>query len=356
MQKLLYKKIFLAICCFCLFFTAMLHASVDTHIASFTEEQQETYRSHILNNINLVIDKINYFRDKYATNPESLSKIVNLFVEIKAKEQNFPEYYQVVTAQDAQFFAYQVIAKELYRRIHHEERDDYEFLRYPGSFLISSLEALWQRYPHLLDKGESSTADSLPGDISPPVSRHLLSVSLSLEQATAADSTFSAFLFGKGFSEWSICKEEEAYRAKFVQHVIEIFDSAGIEGRIYQPYLERLLEDIPKTEEGIINQIFLPKSTIEKYIYVSLPLGFVDTSAMSNIKGFFDDFLLHAQQGDFDGQINIQARVLAAALFDPEVRIFRYTLIPEVEQESYRHKVKDILDELFEELNQIETM
>src|ERR1700733_3506454 len=68
--------------------------------------------------------------------PHLRNEVKQLFLQIYDNEQLHPHYIQCLTAQDSIFYAYQVIAKELYRKCVGEPKEDFEFLRFPSAELF----------------------------------------------------------------------------------------------------------------------------------------------------------------------------------------------------------------------------
>src|ERR1700722_19602823 len=53
----------------------------------------------------------------FLENIKKREEILQLFIQIRFKELEYTNKYQFITAQDSRYFAYQVIAKELYETI-----------------------------------------------------------------------------------------------------------------------------------------------------------------------------------------------------------------------------------------------
>lgn len=314
------------------------------HTSPENTQKLDIYISNIQRGLDYLQEKFSYLEI------QDREKIIELFIKLRLKELENFNYYQVITSQDSQYFAYQVIAKELHKKLYGEMYNNFEFLRYPNDSFATSLDDLFQKYPFLKEgvkkhMGNQASQDDITGifdDTSPEVSREILSVSLSMETIVSVDSSFFVFVWGKGISDWSNSKKEEIYRERFVQHISEIFESAGISKIYYKPYLEDLVNKAPKTNEGIINQIFLPKENINKYLYISSAGGFL--KSIEKIDKYFEQFQENRLYPNFNIHENIQARVIVGTLFDNYVSIFRYTLIPEEEQEIYKIYVSKILD------------
>lgn len=268
--------------------------------------------------------------------------IAKLLIQIRFKELEYSNKYQFVTAQDSRYFAYQVIAKELYETLNGKSYQNFEFLRYPCVDLTRNPEDFFKKYPFLKNKSKEIDPDYF--DALPEISYQLLSASFSIDTYVPADSALFVFLYGKGISEWFNTKEEHLYQEKFSQNISAIFDSAGIEKRTYQPYLRQLIDMAPKTNEGIINQIFLPIENIGDYLYIASSCGFLSTKNTD-----IHQTIAHFQKVRFDNFVlkeNMQVRLVIGSLFDKNVNIYRYTLIPKSEQESYKKIVKAVIAQM----------
>lgn len=324
---------------FLLFFLLLFRpVSIFSEISAYSHYMEE------------VLQKLEPYFDCLA-DPNNRNEIVELFLQIRLKELDHTKSYQIITAQDSRYFAYQVIAKELYvARNGGECLNDFEFLRYPSENLIKSPKVFFQSYPCLKNRSEEVSSDCI--DTLSEISYQLLSGSLSIDTYIPADSALFVFLYGKGLAEWSNCKDEVLYHEKFLQNVSTLFDSAGIKKDVYQAYLHNLLEAAPKTTHGIINQIFLPVSSIENYLYMSSAGGFLNEEQNNNISQTMEVFQ-KLRFNDFLLKESYQVRLIAGALFDGHVNIYRYTLIPIEEQKSYRLLVKDLIHKMLDDQLQL---
>jgi hypothetical protein len=294
------------------------------------------------------------------------NEILTLLLEVRKQEEQYSDFYQVVTAQDSQFFAYQVIAKELYKKIEGKEIPDFEFLRYPNIELIDNRKDLFSHFPSLniskeaLEKlykvfeakeesPEHQEGKQEVNDILPEVSRQLLSVNFSLETCIPLDSALFVFIKGRGVVEGCIGQSDAEYKSKFVAHIEEIFHSAGIKQEAYKPYLESLVQAAPMTKEGIINQIFLPKEKMKDFLYLSMSAGYLHDAKDEKIHEVIAAFQEERLRDDFPIDRNFQARVIVGSLFNEEVKIFRHTLIPQEEQEAYQSFVETTIDHIIRE-------
>lgn len=269
-------------------------------------------------------------------------EILNLMVQVRVKELEKCDLYQFVNAQDSRFFAYQVIAKCLYEMQACTAVDDFEFLRFPHGGLQQSAAEFFKKFPRLHRKDSDKMFD-----LEPEISRQVLSGSLSMETNTPRDSAFYVFMHGKGVSHFFNPHED-----LFERHIAELFESAGFPQSVYGPYLRQLIGCAPKTNEGIINQIFLPKCTIEKYLYFASTGGPLHSEQNQNIHETIAQFQKERLCCDFDREKNIQARLFVGSLFDGQVKIYRYTLIPEQEQIAYKKLVRETLQKMICEKKQ----
>lgn len=281
---------------------------------------------------------------------ENLKQILKLCLNVRENEAKYPDYYQFVTAQTSQYNAYQVIAKELYQMNTKQMREDFEFLRYPSSSLISHFDEFFIKYPQLLANADNTIDGSnflIDTDINPEIGSQLISANPSLETHSPYDSAMWIFMEGKGamrafpFFKAQIPPEKECFKS----HLRQLFVAAGIFQEKIEPYLDLLVENAPQTPEGIISQIFIPKQRIREFAYVSLPCGFYDAKSSNEIDKTISDFQLDRMQETYSYE-NLQFRLLAGKLFDDEVRIFRYSLIPIEEQNAYRKLVLEVLKKI----------
>lgn len=186
-----------------------------------------------------------------------------MLLEVRKKELTYPDMYQLVTAQDARFFAYQMIAKVLFKTIKERLFPEFEFLRAPQTDLFIHRADFFDSYPSLYltkeqaeqllagmknsecENDQSSNAQFPINDTLPEISRQLISSNLSLKTAISLDSALYVFLTGTGVSEWHYTKSEQEYKSRLTTHIRELFDCAAISAELYEPYLSRLIEVAP---------------------------------------------------------------------------------------------------------------
>jgi len=123
----------------------------------------------------------------------------------------------------------------------------------------------------------------------------------------------------------------------------QLFESAGLPQLAYEPYLEKLINAAPRTEQGIINQIFLPKENIERYLYFSMSGGLLHPEQNRNIHATIQKFQQDRVSPSFDSKKNVQVRILAGSLFEEAVEIYRYSLIPKQARKAYEQFVEEVL-------------
>jgi hypothetical protein len=82
-------------------------------------------------------------------------------------------------------------------------------------------------------------------------------------------------------------------------------------------------------------------------MYLSFGGGFLHSIYDSKFETSYIEFQNNRQEGSFRTFRNFQARVIAGSLFEnPQVKIFRYTLIPKETERQYEAIVRDSIDEL----------
>jgi hypothetical protein len=319
-------------------------------------------------------------------------KMKHLFLQIYEEEKVHPECIQCLTAQDSIFYVYQVIAKELYRKLYGEVKEDFEFLRFPAQKFTKNREEFFALYPSFklsekdvaegfetvpeklrevfdeyelveeeeivkILKGELENFSADDGeeeenpvenllDTDPKISRELLSVSFTLETYRPLDSALFVFLSGKAVGMSSIY-DQEAYFEKFLEILCGMFEGLGVEEEKLQCSLKKLIQAAPCTPVGIINQIFLPKEHAMQCLYPAFGGGFLHKIFDEDFEGVFKGFQENREQESFRTFRNFQARLIVGALFnDPRIKVMRYTLIPEETQKEYEKLVRIELNEL----------
>jgi len=317
----------------------------------------------------------------------SLVEEINaLFLKIYHNENKYPDTIACLTAQDSIFYAYQVIAKELYIQVFGAPREDFEFLRFPTQKLLTTKEDFFNHFPSLIipentsddqldisndsllayfDKHEKEeeaefvkiiNGEEICGgceeakeaeinfefqicDTAPEISRELISVNFSLETYRPLDSVMFVFLSGKSVA---LVHNQDEYKQKFIKIFSELFEYLYIPNEKLVACLEELIEKAPRSKFGIINQIFIPKDSVEKCLYLSFSGGFLHSVYDAN----FDKVLLAFQNSRTENPFrtfrDFQARIIAGALFeDPQVKILRYTLFPKEIEQEYEALVRD---------------
>lgn len=338
----------------------------------------------ILNSYTHNIEKCLIESDCTLKNLQEKEDLLKFFINIRAKELEHLDKYQVITAQDSYFFAYQVIAKELYQRLQKKNLIDFEYLRAPHKSLAKNREDFFKQYPSLNvskeiwaqiagvpvenlldfleqseqdDDRESDNEDEAPNhslveqiyaitDTCPEISRQLIAGNLSIETYVPADSAFDLFMDGIGVVTSQNANSEEDYLEKLKDHLIEMFDHAGLSRASYEPYLDDLIQTAPRTQRGIITQIFLPKDHIEDFLYIAFPFGLLNSIEDEIIHQVFATFQSNRLKPNFNINKNLQVRLIAGSLFNDEVKIFRHTLIPQTEQDAYLQYVKNTIDQI----------
>lgn len=333
-------------------------------------------------------------------------EVKELLLRIYEEEKAHPDFIQCVTAQDSFFYAYQVIAKELYRKLYGQPKDDFEFLRFPTQGLLKNREDFFSHYPSLIISNEEiakqfkTTPDKLKealrsyeiqeeeeflrismggeefrnefdhdnddeddidydeddecssqfqlNDTMSEISKELISVNFTMETYLTLDSAMFVFLSGKSVSLSSLSESEEAYNKKINSILYELFESYSLPQEKLEICIEKLIKKAPRTDLGIINQIFLPKENVANFLYLSFGGGFLHNIYDSNFEESYSEFQNNRMESSFRTFRNFQARIIAGSLFeDPKVKIIRYTLISEETQRQYEVIVREAIDELF---------
>lgn len=352
-----------------------------------------TEKEIYLNNIDKAIDLYQFDGQfKNLENDYLREEIKELFLRIYEKEKAHPDFIQCLTAQDSLFYAYQVIAKALYQKIYGLPREDFEFLRFPNQNLLKNREEFFLRYPSLifspeqiaklykislnqLDqlkiyeiheeeeywrilKGEKERFETIDDededifpdldDVDPEISRELISVNFTMETYRPLDSALFVFLSGNSVSLSTLSDSEAEYQQKLIQILSELFNSLSFSNEKITACINKLVDHAPRTKLGIINQIFLPKETASRFLYLSWAGGFLHSIYDSEFEENYQEFQVNRKEESFRTLKNFQGRLIAGSLFeDPRIKIIRYTLIPQEAQKQYEAFVQDTIEDLF---------
>lgn len=287
---------------------------------------------------------------------DRLERIQPLIPRIYQKEAELQSgYYQVLTAQDSKFLAYQIILKELYRALFRHSFDEYEFLRPHrdpeietdlSQFLsahpdLAEVDQLAQESEDLDDEAEEEFWARIESDTHPAISRQLISASFTLETSTPLDSALFVFAGGANLSG-------EIEGRVISQYLLDAFALEGLHSREIEECIGSLVECSPTSREGILLQFFLPKEEVSKFLYVSYGGGFVKREETDKIH---ETFLAHERKREwekFDPEENDQVRILAGALDPFSVKIFRYSTIDPLLIQEYEGLVRSELKSLLE--------
>jgi hypothetical protein len=330
------------------------------------------------------------------SDPSFLPKIKEILMEIREKEKSYPDYIQCLTAQDSFFYAYQVIAKELWHKMGGAERKDFEYLRFPLQKLLQTKDQFFAQYPTfdsthcfessierillcelameekakrhygifeetdpkvndflLLEEKQKkdetdSTIPKFIDDRDAEIGRELISVSFTMESFFPGASCMSVFLSGQSISLFAVAKNEEAYRQKLVAILAELFNHLPLNPVIISDTVDKLFLHRPRCCYGIINQIFIQREHVENIVYWAFLGGLLHPTRNTNFLESYDELLRHRANPPFRTFKNYTGRIIAGGLFkDPDIKIFRYTLIDEEERMAYECYVRNVINSLY---------
>lgn len=169
-----------------------------------------------------------------------------------------------------------------------------------------------------------------------------------METFVPLDSALFVFCVGQSVSLATGSKSEEEYRHKLKDILCEVFSHLCFSEEKLKNCIDSLIELAPHTTQGIINQIFIPKANASSHLYLSFGGGIRHPVYDENFEESCSEFQRDRERESFRTFRNFQARLLVGFLFaDPQIKIFRYTLIPEKTQKEYETLVAETLDELF---------
>lgn len=286
---------------------------------------------------------------------ERIDQIQPLMKAITEKEVELHEkYYQFVTGLDSKFLAYQIILKEFYKIKYNESFNDFEFMRsYKDPNLANDLWMFLGEHPDLITleelaknpatpEGDEAPAIMLEGyenDTVPEIRQQLISASLTMETKTTLDSAQFVFAQGAGMSKQG---DEE-----LLKYIVEAFSLEHVNTEQLENRLKTLIEKAPRSREGMILQIFVPKDEAENIFYVAYGGGILKQDETANKEVYFIEHEMKRDNLDFESEKNDQVRLLAGNLTPLNVKIFRYTTISQQEIEAYEELVRTELSALF---------
>ena len=250
---------------------------------------------------------------------------------ILSKEELAKEFKTSPDKLEEAFYLYEIQDEEDYLKISRGEEETHNELEDDEDY----------------DDDEETPSRFQINDTMVEVSKELLSVNFTMETYRPLDSALFVFLSGKSVSLASLSDNQEEYKQKFTRILNELFDSLPLPKEKLAECLEKLIEKAPRSRFGIINQIFIPKENITKYMYLSFGGGFLHSVYDSKFEESYIEFQNNRQEESFRTFRNFQARVIVGSLFEnPQVKILRYTLIPKETEIQYEAIVRDAIDEL----------
>lgn len=167
-----------------------------------------TTGTRYLSNIEKGIEYIQQEHEEYSGyGPDSskFSRLKDLFVKARERQSQFPQHYQVVTAQSNEFYAFHVIAKKLHNLVAQEKcPKDFQFLRVPQKRHPSDVDGFLKKYPDIkwtkkeVEKEYEKTKKVSTNDAEPEISDQLISASLSLQTCATQDSALHVLVTNSG--------------------------------------------------------------------------------------------------------------------------------------------------------------
>ena len=156
------------------------------------------------------------------------------------------------------------------------------------------------------------------------------------------------FVFGKGMFG---CKQSHFSAEDRLKHLlISIFQHHNISKDIYLPHIEKWIAraNMKQYQDGVINQIFIPKNKVKDFVYISYPAGYNIQKDTNNIHDFLEKHKQKRYSNDFDIQANDQVRIISGAIQPTsDIKVFQYTTIPQDQQDSFVKLVTESVDDIF---------
>lgn len=277
-----------------------------------------------------------------------------------AREQEHNDgYYVFYHAQELEYYVLQDFVKELYRILNlREPLDDFVFLRawYEKVEGPKNPNEFTDAHKILLSSSSLPAIFGLDGFLS----KQMLAVNLSLfgnsTKGSAGESTFYFFILSKGIHN---------FHAKDM--IKDVFSHCGLNCA----YVDRVLSLMQriktfKLPRGVLQQIFIPKEKVDKYVYLSRAYG---TPLHKKVSTTLELFKNNPEQLTIDGEISslratkeprqldvdtLQARIvfLADGMLNPDsgIKIYRYTAIPDDVMATYEKELKQLVQEVATDL------
>ncbi len=277
-----------------------------------------------------------------------------LLARTLTQERKHRDHHVVYHAQERNFILFYDILNELFKRTLEKGYSAFEYLRIPGSATYAKTLA------EILQKGFES-------DTEPEIVKLLLSINLSLfgNARTIGEGSLSAFILNQSINP---------PRALFEL----IFDKFGINDAYIKKF-EDLFALYKPQEGGNLLQIFIPRSKINDYLYLSQaygkplsqkpllaiaplePVTFVDKEGKHHTydlktidaQTYLDIYRNHPQAISYEDMDRIQGRLLISHdfLLNPEsgVKIYRYNLMSDQKTTEYKRKLTSLIDEALED-------
>lgn len=295
--------------------------------------------------------RTNSFMPYTTLTDEKIISLNPLFLDIFRKEKELAEdYYQVITAQNSIFIGYQIFLKELHQILNNKEFTNYEFLRDSLEKKYQNLSEFFSVHPNLLKleelikqikDGDSVDINNFVNEDVPEMSARLISASLTMETCTLAESAQYVFASGSGLGGTD-------ENVKYLKELIAAaFDRREIPSAIYEPYINDWIKMLPKSNEGIIVQIFIYKKLADELLYASFPKG-LWLAERNDLITFFHNFKKSRMTNDFDIFESTQVRVLIDALSPNNAQIFHYTVIDPEEIHRFTLLIRKCIYEILE--------
>lgn len=274
-------------------------------------------------------------------------------------EQHKEAYHHFVTAQNSKFYALQVVLKTLYG----ETEGPYEYLRLQHQLEIESIDQLFECYPGLTcipeisqeledrtnsDEEASDDEDNevdfdeeavAQNDVLPEISKEIIAASLLPHCAMPQDSALYVFLVGGNVAQ----QGDELVASA----MLDAFTHFGLAKKNAQAAVSKILAEAPKSDLGILMQVFVPKTEAKDFFFVSLSGGYLHKRADREYLDYFDR--MHQRvfaPGFLPENHNAQVRLLASKLTEDDVLIYRHTQIPEEQRSVFEARVREIVDEV----------
>ena len=268
----------------------------------------------------------------------------------KTEKEHAGTHYVFYHGMRFDFMILQDLLKEFYALYSLKNISDFEFTR----AALPYFELAYSQYDNFPFEDVNTYLDNNPelNDLKNPYKSQLLSVNLSLF-GNYNDIMCSSFYYFMNDFNLGHVDIESFFRILFYSSSLKFNE------KYIKPLLE--LQEQIKTKEGLLLQIFIPKESVNKYVYLSRMCGIpwsgyieaqtydTDKKRHTKISGVLEKYIHHPE--DIAALDSLQARIVLTPDFmlnpDNGVKIVRYTTADKQALIKYQKELKALTQQIF---------